>query len=109
MTWLLLAGAILSEVAATLSLRMASQPGGSRRWFVAVGTGYPVAFTLLALALDAGIALGVAYGIWAAAGVALTAIASRVLFNEPLTRVMALGIGLIAAGVLLIELGAGHH
>lgn len=53
-------------------------------------------------------ALGVAYGIWAAAGVALTAILSRILFKEPLTWVMGLGIILIAGGVLLIELGAAH-
>ena len=42
------------------------------------------------------------------AGVALTAILSRVLFQEPLTRVMSLGIALILGGVLLIELGAAH-
>ncbi|MDN5548166.1 MAG: QacE family quaternary ammonium compound efflux SMR transporter, partial [Rhodococcus sp. (in: high G+C Gram-positive bacteria)] len=46
--------------------------------------------------------------IWTACGVALTAIASRILFREPLTKLMIVGIGLIAAGVLLIELGAGH-
>lgn len=52
--------------------------------------------------------LGVAYGIWAAAGVALTALASRVFFKEAITPVMMLGIGLIIGGVLLIELGAAH-
>ncbi|MFI6700214.1 hypothetical protein ACIBJC_14765 [Streptomyces sp. NPDC050509] len=52
--------------------------------------------------------LGVAYGIGAASGVALTAMASRVLFDEPLTKVMGGGIGLIIVGVLKIELGAAH-
>ena len=56
-----------------------------------------------------GLALGVAYGIWAAAGVALTAVASRFLFAEPLTRRMLAGIGLIVVGVLLVELGAAAH
>ncbi|MFE0349877.1 DMT family transporter [Streptomyces griseoluteus] len=51
---------------------------------------------------------GVAYGIRGAAGVALTAVASRALFGEPLTRVTGAGICLIAVGVLCIELGAGH-
>lgn len=106
MSWLLLAGAIVCEVAATLSLKVASD--GHRRWYLAVGTGYLLAFGLLAGALGTGMALGVAYGIWAAAGVALTAVLSRVLFDEPLTRTMLLGIGLIMAGVLLIELGAEH-
>lgn len=106
MSWLLLAGAVLSEVGGTLSLRVAS--GGRRRWYAAVAVGYLLAFTLLSLALAAGIGLGVAYGIWAAAGVALTALLAKPLFGEPLTPVMGLGIGLIMAGVLVVELGAAH-
>ena len=53
-----------------------------------------------------GVSLGVAYGIWAASGVALTAILARVIFHEPLTRTMALGILFIAVGVLTVEIGA---
>ncbi|MER7308496.1 QacE family quaternary ammonium compound efflux SMR transporter [Streptomyces griseoluteus] len=107
MTWAFLAGAILSEVAGTLCLGMASR-GRGRRWLAATVTGYLTAFAFLTLALSGGMALGVAYGIWAAAGVALTAVAARALFGEPLTRVMGAGICLIAVGVLCIELGAGH-
>ncbi|MEV6302135.1 SMR family transporter [Actinoplanes sp. NPDC051861] len=108
MTWFFLAGAILSESAATLCLRMAAQPGASKKWFAGVVAGFVGAFGMLTLALRAGLAIGVAYGIWAASGVALTAVASRVLFGEPLTRVMVAGLGLIIAGVLLVELGAAH-
>lgn len=104
--WLFLAVAILAEVGGTLSLRVAA--GGRRAWYGAVTVAYLIAFTTLAACLAQGIPLGVAYGIWAAAGVALTAIGSRVIFKEPLTRVMLLGIGLIMAGVLLVELGATH-
>jgi small multidrug resistance pump len=50
--------------------------------------------------------LGVAYGIWTAAGVALTAVFGRVIFKQRFTWVMALGIALIMGGVLLIEVGA---
>ncbi|WP_028659139.1 DMT family transporter [Nocardioides insulae] len=101
---LLLAGAILSEVGATLGLRMAAlrRP----RWYTVVVVGYLTAFTLLALTLHAGMPLGVAYGVWAATGVALTTLASRALFGEPVTGVMAAGIALIVGGVLLIEFGA---
>ena len=109
MTMLALASlvlAILFEVSATLCLRMAA--GGSRLWWLAIGLGYVLAFSMLSLTLAEGTPLGVAYGVWAAAGVALTAILSRVLFKEPLTRVMSLGIVLIIVGVLLIELGAAH-
>lgn len=49
--------------------------------------------------------LGVAYAIWAALGVALTAVASRILFNEPLNWVMTIGIVLIMGGVPLVETG----
>lgn len=100
---LYLAGAIVAEVGGTLSLRMAAT--GRRIFYVSVAVGYLTAFTLLSLALAAGLALGVAYGIWAAAGVALTAVASRLLFHEPLTLAMSAGIGLIIGGVLLIEVG----
>ena len=103
--WPALGGAIISEVSATLALRQAlNQPG----FYVVVGIGYALAFVLLSLTLRAGMPLGVAYGLWSAGGVAVTAIASRLLFSEPLTRTMVAGIVLIMAGVLLVELGSPH-
>jgi small multidrug resistance pump len=106
MQWLFLATAIALEVAGTLALRMAAT--GRKAWFVVVVIGYVGAFAALTLALSEGLGIGVAYGIWAAVGVALTAVASHILFEEPLTALMGLGIVLIAGGVLLVELGAGH-
>jgi small multidrug resistance pump len=50
----------------------------------------------------------VTYGIWAACGVALTAVASKVFFDEPLTNLMLIGIAFIIAGVLLVETGASR-
>ena len=105
MTWLFLIGAIVFEVAGTLSLRMAVD---KKRWYAVVAVGYVLALVMLSLTLAGGMALGVAYGIWAAAGVAITAILSKYLFGEPLTWLMGLGIVLIVGGVLLIELGAVH-
>lgn len=105
MAYLFLIGAILFEVAGTVSLRLAVD---NRRWYSAVAVGYLVAFIMLTLTLANGLPLGIAYGIWAAAGVALTAIISKFLFKEPLTWLMSLGIVLIIGGVLLIELGAAH-
>jgi small multidrug resistance pump len=106
MSWLFLAGAILAEVSATMSLR-ASEGFAKRVWIVPIVAGYLLAFVLLSFALSHGLALGVAYGVWAASGVALTAVLARVIFREPLTRVMGAGILLISAGVLVVELGAG--
>ncbi len=106
MAWLFLIGAILFEVAGTLSLRMATH--GKKIWIIGVAVGYLAAFALLSLTLGAGMGLGVAYGIWAASGVALTAVLSKFLFDEPFTWIMAAGIALVVGGVLLVELGAGH-
>ena len=101
--WPALGGAIISEVSATLALRQAlNQPG----FYVVVGIGYALAFVLLSLTLKAGMPLGVAYGLWGALGVALTAVLSMLVFGEPITVLVALGIALIMAGVLLVEVGA---
>ncbi|MFB1299164.1 multidrug efflux SMR transporter [Mycobacterium sp. pW049] len=104
--YLLLAAAIACEVTGTLALRVAAR--GRAPFYVVVIVGYVLAFTLLWASLRHGMPLGIAYGIWAAAGVALTAVLSRLLFDEPLTRKMIGGIGLIVIGVLLVELGAVH-
>lgn len=105
MAYLFLLGAIIFEVGAVTALRLAVD---NKRWYIGVAVGYLIAFVLLTLTLAEGVPLGIAYGIWAAAGVALTAIISKLLFKEPLTWLMSLGIILIIGGVLLIEVGAGH-
>ncbi|MBS2937001.1 QacE family quaternary ammonium compound efflux SMR transporter [Nocardioides sp. J2M5] len=106
MQWLFLIAAIAFEVIATLSLRVAAK--GRSAFYAVTALGYLIAFSFLTLALNEGMGLGVAYGIWAASGVALTAIASKALFKEPLTPLMMGGIALIISGVLLVELGASH-
>ncbi len=107
MMWLALAGAIGVEVLATLSLR-ASDGFRRRRWLLPVIAGYALSFYLLWLSLSLGMPVGVAYGVWTACGVALVAIAARFLFHDPLTARMAIGIGLIIAGVLTIETAGVH-
>lgn len=101
--WLLLAAAILSEVAATLSLRGALD---SPALYAVVAVGYVLSFGLLAQVLKRGMGLGVAYGIWGAAGVVLTALFSAALFDEAFTAPKIIGIVLVAAGVAVVELGS---
>ncbi|MFI6300042.1 DMT family transporter [Nonomuraea sp. NPDC050790] len=105
MTWLLLAAAIGAETVATLSMK-ASEGFTKKVWIAPVAIGYITAFTLLGAVLAQGMSVGVAYGIWAASGVALTAVLGRVIFRDPLTWLMAAGIALIVGGVLVVELGA---
>ncbi|BCW47997.1 multidrug efflux SMR transporter [Arthrobacter sp. StoSoilB13] len=107
MPWVLLSLAIITEVAATMSLR-ASEGLKKKVWILPIIAGYASAFAFLSLALKEGLALGIAYGIWVACGVVLTAIIARILFSEPLTKTMLLGMLFIAAGVLLVEIGATH-
>ena len=101
--WLYLAGAILLEVTATLSMKAALD---NPALYAVVVAGYVGSFVCLSVVLRAGMALGVAYGIWGASGVALTAVMSMVLFGEPITLLMAIGIVLVIGGVLCVELGA---
>ncbi|MCC6313657.1 MAG: multidrug efflux SMR transporter [Thermomicrobiales bacterium] len=105
MSWVYLALAIALEVGGTLSLR-ASVASRKRRWAALMVVAYIVAFVALAAALAHGMAIGVAYGVWSAVGIVLTALLGRALFGEPFTRKMAIGIGLIVVGVLLVELGS---
>jgi small multidrug resistance pump len=101
--WLLLTGAIASEVTATLSLKGAlDRPA----LYVLVALGYGASFVLITGVLRQGMGIGVAYGIWAALGVASTAVLSALLYGEPFTLVMAGGLLLIIGGVLLVELGS---
>ena len=103
MTWVWLAGAIIVEVTASLSLQAAVDSPG---WYALVVAGYLAAFFCLSRVLRGGMAIGVAYGIWGASGVAVTAVMAAVLFGQALTGVMVVGLVLVVAGVLLVELGS---
>jgi small multidrug resistance pump len=108
MSWLMLSGAILAEVTATLALR-ASDGFAKWGWLFLVAAGYGGAFFLLSLVLKAGMPVGVAYGVWAACGVALTSVLGAVIFSDPFTWQTALGIVLIGGGVILLETGGSAN
>lgn len=101
--WALLAGAILTEVIGTLSLRAFQD---QRLWLILVIAGYTASFLLLTRVLRAGVPVGVAYGIWGASGTAATAVIASIVFGDPFTLPVVAGIGLIIVGVLMVELGS---
>jgi small multidrug resistance pump len=106
--WLVLVLAIGVEVFATLGLR-ASDGFHKKAWIAPVVLGYLASFYLLWLTLALGMPVGIAYGVWTACGVALVAVIARLVFGDPLTVKMLIGIALIIGGVLTIELvGAAH-
>jgi small multidrug resistance pump len=103
--WIWLAVAIAAEVSGTVALKLSE---GFTRIVpsVVVVLGYGLAFYGLSQALARGLPLGVAYGTWAAAGVALVAIIGAAFLGEGLTWVQIGGIALVIGGVLALELGA---
>jgi small multidrug resistance pump len=101
--WALLSGAIATEVTGTISLRALQD---NRLWLIAVIVGYTASLFLLTKVWQAGVPVGVAYGIWGAVGTAVTAVLGMVIFDEPLTVAIVIGIGLIIAGVLAVEFGS---
>jgi small multidrug resistance pump len=104
---ILLSSAILAEVIATLSLR--AMEGWDRPyWLILVVAGYTVAFLLLSQLTKTHMAIGAIYAIWAASGIALTAIFGSILFSEHLTVPMVGGIAAIILGVVLVESGSKH-
>ena len=100
--WLVLGGAIALEVTATLALRAAIDVPW---WGILAAAGYIGAFVALSTLLRMGAPIGTIYGIWAAAGVSLTAIIAAIIFAEPFTLLIAIGIALVIAGVVLVETG----
>lgn len=100
--WLFLGVAIVAEVLATSSLNASA--GFSRLWpSVLVVLGYLVAFYFLALALES-IPVGIAYAIWAGLGIVLISLAGWVFFGQKLDLASVLGMILIIAGVMVINL-----
>lgn len=108
LTWVLLAAAILTEVSATVSLKLSD---GFTKLVpsVVVVVGYGASFVLLAQALKRGMPVGVAYSVWAACGVALVASIGVVFLRESLTWVQVVGLGLVIGGVVAIQSGGTVH
>jgi small multidrug resistance pump len=106
MPYLLLALAIASEVCATSCLKLTD--GFSRLWpSLGVGVGYVLSFMLLGKALKH-IPVSVAYAVWSGAGTAAVAGIGVLAFGETLGRAQWLGLALIIAGVVALNLRGGH-
>ena len=101
MKWVYLLLAIVSEVVATSALK--SSESFSRLWpSVLTVVGYGVAFYLLSLTLRE-LPVGIAYAIWSGVGIVLVSPAAVVLFGQKLDLPALIGMGLIVAGVIVIN------
>ena len=100
--YVFLAIAIIAEVIATSALK-ASQSFTELLPSILLIAGYGVAFYCLSLTLRT-IPVGIAYAIWSGAGIVLVSLIGFALYGQKLDVWAMVGIGLIIAGVMVINL-----
>jgi small multidrug resistance pump len=100
--WIYLAIAIITEVIGTSALK--SSEGFTRLLPSAmVIVSYSISFYLLSLTLRS-IPVGVVYAVWSGAGIVLLALIGAFFFKQSLDIPAVIGISLILAGVIVINL-----
>ena len=99
--YLFLAAAILAEVIATSALK-ASDGFTKLVPTLLVGGGYLVSFYCLTMVLKA-LPVGITYSIWSGVGIVLVTIVSLYLYGEVPDLPAIIGMGLIIAGVVVIN------
>ncbi|MEO3434252.1 multidrug efflux SMR transporter [Inquilinus sp. CAU 1745] len=109
MPYAILALAIACEVVATTALKASL---GFTRLLpsLIVVVGYGAAFFLLSLTLKT-FSVGFTYAVWSGLGIVLVALMGAVLFGEKLDAAAFLGMGLIIAGVVVLNFfsrASGH-
>lgn len=101
-SWLFLSIAIVAEVVATSSLR--ASDGFSRPWpSLLVVAGYGASFYFLSLTLRT-IPVGIAYAVWSGVGMVLISTIAWLLFGQKLDAQAVGGMGLIIAGIVVLNL-----
>lgn len=105
MPWIYLTIAIVGEVIGTTALKATE---GFTRLGPSIATvaAYGTAFFFLGLTLKT-IPVGIAYAIWAGAGIVLIALIGLIAFGQTLDWAAIIGIGLILAGVIIINTLSG--
>ncbi len=102
MTYLYLIVAIIFEVIGTAALQ-ASEQFTRPKPLILTALGYMAAFYFLSLVLRT-MPVGIAYAIWSGLGVVLITLVGLVWFGQRLDMPAILGLGLIIAGVAVINL-----
>ena len=102
--WLALAGAIVLEIAGTVSMKLSH---GFTRTLpsVLLFVLYGLSFGLMTIAVKK-IDMSVSYAIWSGVGTATIALIGMLAFRESLSAVQVLSIVLIIAGLVGLRVGA---
>lgn len=107
MTWFLLSIAIAAEIVGTLLLKLSD--GFTKLWpSIGVAAGYLTAFALLSQSLKK-IDVGITYAIWSGFGIIGAAIGGMIFFNQELSKLNVIGMTIIVAGVVIMNLGGVSH
>lgn len=102
MVYIYLFIAIVAEVFATSA--MARSDGFTRLWPSLISAvGYGLAFYLLSLVTRT-MPVGIVYAVWSGAGIVLVAAAGWLFFGQKLDLPAIIGLVMILAGVLIINL-----
>jgi len=102
MHWLILGAAVLFETVGTTALQASQQ--FTRPWpSLLVVVAYAVSFYLLAMTLRF-MPVGVVYALWSGLGICLIAAIGWLVFGQRLDAPALLGLGLIIAGIAVINL-----
>ena len=107
MAYVYLLAAIAAEVLGTSLIK--STDGFTRLWqTVFCLSAYGVAFYALAKAVQAGMHVGVGYALWSALGTAVITAIGVMFLSEPVNAAKVLGVMLVIAGVVVLNLGGAH-
>jgi small multidrug resistance pump len=107
MGWILLVVAIVLEVAGTTNMKLSEGfsklvPSVLVLFFYAVSI---IALTFAVNRLD----VSLAYAVWSGMGTALVAVIGLWFFQESVTTVKVVALGLIVAGVVMLHLTSESH
>jgi small multidrug resistance pump len=107
LTYALLMGAIFTEVLSTSLLK--STQSFTRLWpSVICLAGYAASFAFLSASIARGMQTDVAYALWSAIGTAAIVVIAVLFLGSPISVAKVIGVGLIIAGVITLNLSSAH-
>nr|BFE58667.1 multidrug efflux SMR transporter Mmr [Dactylosporangium thailandense] len=106
MAYVMLGLAIAVEVVGTSLLK--ATDGFTKLWpTLGVLLAYTLAFLFMAQSVKV-VPVGVAYAMWSGLGTAAIVAIGAVFLGEPLSMLKVIGVALVIAGVVVLNLGGAH-
>jgi small multidrug resistance pump len=107
MGWVLLVVAIVLEVAGTTNMKLSE---GFSKLVPSILVLFFYALSIIALTFAVNrLEVSVAYAVWSGMGTALVAVIGLWFFQESVTAIKVVALGLIVAGVVMLHLTSESH